>query len=163
MTRLIALFLIFFYAGCTKQAPVADPTIHRSQDDETLLDIRQQAQETFLDFMNKLLNPEPGEQDFLVKCPFEADPGSGFSHELIWLGDITFENGRHYGSVSNVPYYISNLKFGDRVAFNAETIDDWMYCKDGKIIGGRSIKYLIEQIPQPDWEPDLRRYYEMFE
>ncbi|MDR0569476.1 MAG: DUF2314 domain-containing protein [Spirochaetaceae bacterium] len=163
MTRAFALFLGLVCAGCIKQASGADPTIHRSQDDEVLQAISLEAQETFPEFMEKLLNPASGERDFLVKCLFEADPGSGFSHELLWLEDIALEDGQYSGVAANTPYYISRIAIGDRVSFDAAGIGDWMYRRDGKIIGGRSIKYLIEQIPQSGWDPDIRRYYAMFD
>ena len=161
--RLLLVLLVCSCPGCIKQARTPGMTMHLGQSDEALQEISLQARETFPVFMDKLQNPEPDEQDFLVKYPFEADPGSGFGHEQLWLGDITVEGGIYYGLVSNKPYYISRFKPGDRVSFDKDAVSDWMYIKKGKIIGGYSIKYLIEQIPQPDREPDLRRYYEMFE
>jgi uncharacterized protein YegJ (DUF2314 family) len=113
--------------------------------------------------MEKLQNPEPGEEHFLVKYPFNADPGSGFSYEQLWLEHITIEDDGYYGSIANAPYYISRFNLKDRVLFDPAAVSDWMYYKNGKIIGGGSIKYLIEQIPEPHWESDLRRYYEMLE
>jgi uncharacterized protein YegJ (DUF2314 family) len=160
------LFLVLFssaYLGCIKQGSTGDLTIHRSQSDEVLLEISLQAQETFPVFIEKVQNPRPEERDFLVKYPFEAEPGSGFSHEQIWLGDITAKDGLYYGSIANMPYYVTHLKPGDRVLFDMSAITDWMYIRDDKIIGGLSIKYFIEQIPKPNWGPNLSKYYEMFE
>ncbi|MDR2536520.1 MAG: DUF2314 domain-containing protein [Treponema sp.] len=163
MMKLCLILLVLLLSSCTKPAPITDVTLHRSQSDEILQEISRQAQETFSVFLDKLHNPEPGEEDFMVKYPFEADPGSGFSHEHVWLGDIVIEHESYYGFITNTPYYIANLSLGDRVSFDISAISDWMYRKNNKIIGGRSIKYLIEQTPQPDWEPEVRKYYEQFE
>jgi uncharacterized protein YegJ (DUF2314 family) len=160
---LIQVLIVFLWSGCTKQVSiVGDPTMYLNQMDETLQEIRRQAQETFPTFIDKLSHADPRDRNFWVKYPFETDLESGFGYEHLWLGDISIQNGIYYGLVSNKPCYISYLEPGDRVSFNAAGISDWMYIENGAIIGGLSIKYLIQQIPRPDLEPGLREFYKNF-
>jgi uncharacterized protein YegJ (DUF2314 family) len=113
-------------------------------------------------FLRKLQNPGPGEANFMVKCPFPADEGSGFRFEEIWLRDISFAGGVYSGALANQPYYVGPLKTGGRVSFAIDDISDWMYTKDGRIVGGLSIKYLIEGIPELDRDAAASAWYGRF-
>ncbi|MDR3139385.1 MAG: DUF2314 domain-containing protein [Treponema sp.] len=150
--------------SCAKKAPQAaeSPTRHISGEDEGLNQISREARESFPEFARKMSDPGPDEGDFRVKYPFQAEPGSAFGYEHIWLEDIFFEDGRYYGTLSNRPYYISSLQAGDVVPFEAELISDWMYIKAGQIVGGCSVKYLIKQIPEPGWDEGTRILYRRF-
>jgi uncharacterized protein YegJ (DUF2314 family) len=139
------------------------PTLHIGREDETLNQIAREARENFPDFIGTMQNPGPDEGNFRVKYPFTAEPGSAFNNEYVWLENIFFEDGRYYGTVANRPYYLGSLQKGDLAAFEEGAISDWMYIRTGKIIGGRSIKYLIEQIPEPDRDDESRALYRMFD
>jgi uncharacterized protein YegJ (DUF2314 family) len=138
------------------------PTLHISREDQTLNQIAREARESFPGFIRKTQNPGPDEGNFRVKYPFAAEPGSAFNDEYIWLEHIFFQDGHYYGTVANRPYYLDSLQEGDLTAFEDNAIADWMYIKAGKIIGGRSIKYLIEQIPGPDRDDESQALYRMF-
>ncbi|MDR1318085.1 MAG: AMP-binding protein [Treponema sp.] len=141
----------------------ADPTLHPDRDDAQLLRITQDARDTLPVFFRHLLRPGKGESNFRVKYPFKADPGSGFGAEQLWLSGINFRDGVYYGVLSNTPYYVASMKRGAVVSFSADEITDWMYTRDGKIIGGLSIKYLLEQIPEHERGGEQRALLEMFE
>jgi uncharacterized protein YegJ (DUF2314 family) len=150
--------------SCERGTPPAaeGPTLHISQEDPVLDRISREARESFPEFIQKMENPGPDEGAFRVKYPFPAEAGSAFSREHIWLEDIFFEDGRYYGTVSSRPYYITSLQEGDLVSFEAGLISDWMYLKAGEIVGGRSVHYLIGQIPEPDRDEETRALYRMF-
>jgi uncharacterized protein YegJ (DUF2314 family) len=170
MKKPIPLFAASLYAlcccllSCGKGTPqtAESPTLHISREDEALNQIGREARESFPDFILKMRNPEPDEGGFRVKYPFETEGGSAFSHEHVWLENIFFEDGLYYGTLANRPYYLGSLQAGDVVVFEGGAISDWMYVKAGRIAGGRSIKYLIEQIPEPDRDDESRALYRMF-
>jgi uncharacterized protein YegJ (DUF2314 family) len=139
-----------------------DPTVHLSQADEALAKIARDAREGLPGFLRRAQRPQLGDGNFRVKYPFNAESGSGFSHEQIWLADISFQDGQYYGVPSNTPYYAAGLKAGDRVLIDIEGITDWMYTRNGVIEGGLSIKYLLEQIPEPDRDDEQRAFLKMF-
>ena len=148
MMKALCPLLAVWFLGCAKPAPAPDPTVHLSGSDETLYEISARAQETFPVFLEKLRCPAPEESHFMVKYPFAADAGSGFSHEQLWLESIVIRDGVYYGSIANKPYYISRFTLGEQVPFDPGSITDWLYVKENAIIGGLSIRYLFEQIPR---------------
>ena len=130
--------------------------------DPVLDEIALEARAAISDFIRHMRNPQKGEEQFRIKYPFPADSGSGIDKEYIWLSGITFKNGRYYGCVANRPYYISGIKEGSEAAFSMDDIADWMYLRNGKIVGGRSIKYLIEKIPPLDRDEEMERVLSSF-
>ena len=96
----------------------------------------------------------------MVKYPFIADRNSGFNTEQLWLSNIRFKDGIYYGIVTNTPFYVSTINKGDSIAFNIDDITDWMYTSGENIIGGLSIKYLLEQMSEHSIEQ--QRIMEMF-
>ncbi|QQO10432.1 DUF2314 domain-containing protein [Breznakiella homolactica] len=149
--------------GYTTEKNYRDPVVSAEQIDSELVSIREAAREGLPEFIRQLQAPEKDEYNFQVKYPFETDPGGNFLSEHIWLRDISFENNKFSGVVSNVPLYISGLSIGDRVPFYIDDISDWMYMKDGKIRGGLSIKYLLEKTPPMDRDETAAAYLELFE
>jgi uncharacterized protein YegJ (DUF2314 family) len=143
-------------------AAMEDPVLYANQSDEALQEISRRARETLPVFIRQLQDPGQDEQDFRVKYPFPSDPGSGFNREHLWLGNITFKDGLYYGTILNKPYYIAGLNIGDVTAFTIDDISDWMYTKGDAVVGGLSIKYLIEQIPDLDRDAGMSAYYRRF-
>jgi uncharacterized protein YegJ (DUF2314 family) len=163
---LLPLLLCLVLGGCKKEeAPLfrRDHTRRTHSGDEALERIARDARERLPLFLKHLQHPLRGEEGFSVKYPFAADPGSGFLREYLWLGDIVFREGVYYGRILNRPYHIGALEAGMEVPFSFDDIADWMYVKKGAIIGGFSIKYLIEAIPPLDREEGLNRILELFE
>jgi uncharacterized protein YegJ (DUF2314 family) len=165
----VFIFLTLF-SGCGKplpfparRTPAAGPTRHRARDDPELARIAQNARETLPVFFRRLQSPLPGDGNFRLKYPLRADFRSGFSREQVWLSDIRFRDGRYSGVLDRSPYYVSGLAGGERIDFNIEEISDWMFTRNGKITGGLSIKYLLEQIPEHERDEEQRLVLGMFE
>jgi uncharacterized protein YegJ (DUF2314 family) len=137
-------------------------TIAVETTDEELAKIAEEARQTLHDFIRTLQRPIPGEGEFYVKYGFYAEQGSSFDKEYLWLSDISFRDGFYFGKIMNIPQYIPYFKQGDRVSFIIDDIVDWMYQDNGKIVGGKSIKYLIEQIDEENRSVELTRLYEKF-
>lgn len=94
------------------------------------------ARKTVGQFIGALQHPSPGESDFEVKKPFVEEGNV----EHIWLSDVTFARGRFQGKVDNEPGKIRGLKAGQVVSVNFDEISDWVYIKNGKLIGGYTIR-----------------------
>jgi uncharacterized protein YegJ (DUF2314 family) len=160
---LLCLLLLFSCGpGSGKPGSRGELTSHRDSDDRVLGEIAREARETLPDFLRRLRSPQPGDGNFRVKYPFPAGEGSGFAREHLWLRDIGLEEGSCYGVLSSNPYYIPELKKEDRVAIDIKGISDWMYTRNGIIEGGRSIRYLLEQIPLPDRTEEEQALLDMF-
>jgi uncharacterized protein YegJ (DUF2314 family) len=158
------------FPSCLKQPvldttgrPPAESTVITAPADREILRIADEARAGLPVFFRQLSRPEAGESNFSVKYPFFADEGGDVGTEHIWLTGIYSKNGRYYGKLAGVPVHLSGLKKGATVTFTADDITDWMYVKDGKIVGGFSIKYLLEQIPEDKRSEVQDKLLEMFE
>jgi len=138
-------------------------TVRSSSGDPILDEIAFEARGAISVFIRHMRNPQKGEEQFRIKYPFQADSGSGIDKEYLWLSDVTFKHGKYSALVANRPYYTSGLEPGDEVFIMMDDIADWMFLRDGKIIGGRSIKYLIEKIPPIDRDEEMERLLRLFE
>jgi uncharacterized protein YegJ (DUF2314 family) len=68
--------------------------------------------------------------------------------EQVWISGIAYKNGMYHGILVSSPKQLSGMRRGETVTFDADGITDWMYVRGNKIIGGYSIKYLLEKIPE---------------
>jgi uncharacterized protein YegJ (DUF2314 family) len=146
---LLCAVLLF---SCEKSSEPPEGTVVQVyQDDMEIARIAEDARNTLPIFFRYLTGTGAGAnagKDCYIKCPFMADEDSGIDKEQIWLTGIQFSNGRYFGVITGAPRHLSGMKKGDRVIFDIDTITDWMYVRSGKIIGGESIKYLLEKIPE---------------
>jgi uncharacterized protein YegJ (DUF2314 family) len=109
------------------------------------------ARKTVRRFIHALQHPAPGETDFEVKKPFVLKGDV----EHIWLSDVKFVGGRFQRKVDNQPTEIRDLTVGRVVSVNPDEISDWVYIKDGKLIGGYTIRaHYNELTPQEKQEFD---------
>jgi uncharacterized protein YegJ (DUF2314 family) len=155
--------------SCLKrQAPdtgvfLGESVVAVGQNDAEILRIADEARGSLSVFFRHLTRAGAGEGDFSVKYPFAVDAGSGADTEQMWLTRIRFRNGQYYGTLASTPVYISGMKKGDRVNFIADNITDWMYVKNGKIIGGQSVKCLLERTPEDRRNEAQNKLLQMFE
>jgi uncharacterized protein YegJ (DUF2314 family) len=164
------LLLCAAFLPCCLRQPVVDTinrppgesTVIAAQADTGILRIADEAQSGLSVFFRQLARAQAGESNFSVKYPFAADEGGGVGTEHIWLTGIHFKDGRYYGKLAGTPVHLSGLRRGDTVTFIADDITDWMYVKDGKIVGGFSIKYLLEKIPENRRSEVQNKLLEMF-
>ena len=154
---LLCAILLF---SCEKSPePPEAAAVQVYQDDMEIARIAEDARNTLPVFF-RYLTTSGGGKNCYVKYPFLADEDSGIDREQIWLTGIQFSNGKYFGVLANAPRHLSGMKRGDRVIFDIDAITDWMYVRGGKIIGGESIKYLLEKTPEDrrsDREQELLR------
>jgi len=142
------------------QEPDKVITMQADQTDEKIAQIAEDARNTLPGFFRQLTRANSKEEHFCIKYPFKADNDSGVDMEQVWLTGIHFKNGIYYGFIASAPQHLSGMKKGDKVIFDTDTITDWMYVRGGRIIGGDSIKYLLEKKPEDqrsDGERELLR------
>ena len=162
------VFAAVFIFSCSGQSilfrqAARATTIHVDEFDGELFRIAQNARNTLNIFFRHQNRPETGEGNFSVKYAFPVDANDDISMEQVWIGDIVFREGRYYGIVTSTPIYITGVGRGDRVNFNADLITDWMFTRNDRIIGGQSIRYLLERIPEYLRTDGQRRTLQMFE
>jgi uncharacterized protein YegJ (DUF2314 family) len=160
----VGIILLFSWQKSSDRPAPQEPdktiTIQADRNDKHIVQIAEDARNTLPGFFRQLTRADTREDHFCIKYPFTADDGSGVNTEQVWLTGIHFKNGIYYGFLASAPRHLSGMKKGDKVMFDTDTITDWMYVHSGRIIGGDSIKYLLEKIPEnqrSDEERELLR------
>lgn len=150
-------------------------TMHIDHADEGLARIAEDARNTLPGFFWHLARARAGEKSFCVKYPLPAGYEGGFGTaggvgaaegivmEQVWLTGIYFKDGLYYGLLADAPMHLGGLQKGDRVVFETDDVTDWMYVRNGRIIGGLSVKYLLEKIPEDQRSAGEQNLLQMFE
>ena len=157
------LTCIFLLCSCDKhQSSFISGTVQLDNSDEIMAKITEDSRNTLSIFFRHLSRPLSGEHGFCVKIPLETVNGGDIAAEQLWLKDIHFKNGTWYGNLANTPRFSSSQKQGDTLPFSADSITDWMFIRGNKIIGGYSIKYLLEKINENERSEEQRILLQMF-
>jgi uncharacterized protein YegJ (DUF2314 family) len=92
--------------------------------------------------------PVASETGHSLKVRF-AKPTSG--HEHIWMAEVNkTADGRYTAKFANVPRDLPGKKAGDVVEFGDADVSDWMFMRNGKIVGGETIKPTLKSLPKAD-------------
>lgn len=90
------------------------------------------------------------ESGFSLKARIADDNGV----EYFWLTDIERRDGRILGRINNDPTVVTIVKLGDKVEVPEEIITDWLYLREGKMVGNYTLRVLFDYMP-PD---EVSRY-----
>jgi uncharacterized protein YegJ (DUF2314 family) len=102
-------------------------------------------------FWQKFAEHGPNEDVFLIKL--KLTDGTNIEH--FWCGNIEGNAQDATCAIDNDPQTVKNVTIGQRVPVEPEIISDWMYFRDGKIVGGRTIRVLLNYLP-PEEANELR-------
>ena len=92
--------------------------------------------------------PKSSEAGHSLKVRF-AKPTSG--HEHIWMAEVKkTANGRYSAKFANVPRDLPGKKAGDVAEFGDADVTDWMFMRNGKIVGGETIRPALKMMPKAD-------------
>lgn len=97
------------------------------------------------EFWSRAAAPGAGESDFMVKAALRTRRG-GLEH--IWIGSPIKDVSGYSGRLANQPDDIPGAKAGSRVEFKESQISDWMYRRNGKIVGNRTLRVLLPRMPE---------------
>ena len=92
--------------------------------------------------------PKPSESGHSLKVRFPNPRNNG---EHIWIAEVKkTADGRYSGKFANAPRDLPGKKAGDVAEFKEADISDWMFTRNGKIVGGETIKPLLKGMPKAD-------------
>jgi len=141
--KLLVLLIVSFNMSCTSD----DKTINVAADDPQMLEAFTKARESLPKFWSIQEDPKSGESDFALKVKVEDDNGV----EYFWLVDLSREkNGKIFGEIGNDPNTVKSVKIGERIEAQPENIVDWLYLKDGKIVGNYTVRPLLKLMPEAE-------------
>jgi uncharacterized protein YegJ (DUF2314 family) len=124
--------------------------------DAEMEEAKAQARATLPQFWDKLANPGAGEEGFALKV---ALPYGGNSTEHIWTKDVERKDGKTTGVINNVPRDVKGIRVGQRIDIAEAQISDWMFMRNGKMVGNYTLRPLLKRMPPKD----AARYRAMLE
>ena len=90
--------------------------------------------------------PKPSEEGHSLKVSFPK-PRSGNEH--IWMAEVKkLPDGRYSGRFANQPRDLPGKRIGDLVEFSQADVSDWMFMRNGKIVGGETIRPTLKHMPK---------------
>lgn len=126
---------------------------HLVSDDKEMNDAIIKAKSTFDDFLEIFENRKSNGYYYSIKMAFETEA----EIEHIWLVDLKEKKKKLYGRIGNVPEYATHLVLNEEVEIDENWISDWFYIKDGKLVGGYTIRLIrnrmsVEEREQFDYQ-----------
>ena len=141
---LLIAVLISAVTGCSKQ----DTVISVTKDDPEMNAAIANARAALPQFWQTFEKREHGESDFALKVKITDPKGT----EHFWLTDIERKDGKTLGTINNDPDIVRNVKLGDRIPIPEADISDWLYMRDGKMVGNYTIRVLFKEMPAEEVE-----------
>ena len=118
--------------------------IGASGDDPKMLAATAEARKTWPEFVKAFRNKPENSESFAAKFPFDAPD----QKEFMWVEVVSINGDTVVGRLGNDPVWVKDLKIGDQVKMKISELSDWMYLKDGEIVGGYTVKVLMEKQKQ---------------
>ena len=140
----IAALLVSLLSACSKR----DKVISVEDDDPEMVAAIAKARETLPQFWQVYDKRERGETDFALKVSITDKAGT----EHFWTTDIERRDGRTMGTINNDPNIVSSVKLGDRIELTMANISDWLYMRDGKMVGNETLRPLLKTMPADEAE-----------
>lgn len=123
-----------------------DKVVLYPSDDPVMWAAIAKARETLDEFWGRFEKPTPDVGRFALKVAI-SDPDQA-TVEHMWVGALERkDDGVIEGTINNEPNHLKSVKFGQRYRFKSEQISDWMFYRRGKIVGGYTIRPMLERLP----------------
>jgi uncharacterized protein YegJ (DUF2314 family) len=149
-----ALFLAFAAAGAARaqdssyiKIPNRDPEMEAA---------KAKARATLGQFWEKLERPGPGEEGFALKVSLPYSPRDT---EHIWTKDVERKDGKITAVINNRPRDVKTVRLGQRIEIREDQISDWMFVRNGKMVGNYTLRPMLARMPPAD----AARYRAMLE
>jgi uncharacterized protein YegJ (DUF2314 family) len=107
--------------------------------------------------MAALKAKKDGDTSFAIKKPFV----DGDKCEHLWITGVTYDGANFHGKIDNRAMDVKNVHLGQRVTVSPRDVSDWMFVKNGKLMGGYTTRVLYarlsaDQRAQFDKEAEFR-------
>lgn len=143
MTRLI---LAAAFALIATPSFAEDPVMNFSDDDPVMNAAITKARDTLPVFWAKRSAPAANEDGFTLKLGLT----DGTQTEHFWCTDIIGNDVKSTCVINNEPASVFTVELGQRIDVDPAVISDWMYLRDGLIVGGQTIRVIANQLPEAE-------------
>ena len=148
MAAIMAMFAVLGAATTGVGAEDRSPIVDLSAGDVEMNAAIARARATLPAFWASYQAPKPPETGHSLKVRFPK-PRSG--NEFIWMAEVKqLADGRYSGRFANSPRDLPGKRAGDLIEFGEADVSDWMFLRNGKIVGGETIKPTLKYLPKAD-------------
>lgn len=117
-----------------------------ADDDKAMDRAVEHAQRSLAFFMAALRAKKPGDAMFEIKKGYvDRD-----KVEHLWISHLTYDRKKFHGKINNRPLDVKNVRLGQRVTVAPGEVSDWMFLKNGKLIGGFTTRVLYARLSAKD-------------
>jgi len=117
-----------------------------SDDDRQMDRAIENAQRTLGFFIAALKAKKNGDTVFEIKKGFI----DGDKVEHLWIKRVIYDGKNFHGQIDNRPNEVNNVHLGQRVTVAPKAVTDWMFLKDGKLIGAYTTRVLYARLSPED-------------
>ena len=130
-----------------KTERASEPTIYSTQDDDQEMNRAiELAGKTLNQFDSAFNNKNYDSGTIALKIKFPTE--NGFEH--IWATQLSLENGTYFGVIDNLPNNAKDVQLGDKIKINKDEITDWMFGRNGKLVGGYTIRTIRNRMTEQE-------------
>jgi uncharacterized protein YegJ (DUF2314 family) len=152
-TKLLVIlcFGFVFVAGqtsCSRHQSKDDQTISVHEDDAEMNAAIAKARCSLTNFWQIYDKRDHGESDFSLKVKIHDKD----KVEHFWVVDLQRRDAKIFGTINNDPDIVQNVRIGERIEVNEAEISDWLYMRDGKMVGNYTLRVLFKQMSKEDVE-----------
>ena len=98
------------------------------------------------EFWARFADPAANEIDFALKLGIQGEDGA----EHFWCDEIEGNAEKATCVIANEPARVHTVSYGERVAVDPAIISDWLYYRDGKIVGGETIRVMLSHLDKKE-------------
>jgi uncharacterized protein YegJ (DUF2314 family) len=149
ITAPLSIAMLVAIAAC--EGPdgfVVDPVASVSGQDQEMNLAISKARDSLPLFWKVFEAPGRGESDFALKVRVEDRNGV----EHFWVTDLRRQDGKIFGFIGNDANTVASVKFGDEIEVLEDDISDWLYMRNGKMVGNFTVRPLFKQMPDAEVE-----------
>ena len=125
---------------------VDDNVITFSEDDVAMNAAIAKARSSLPVFWKKYLTRQANEDGFALKIKIV----DGQAIEHFWCNEITGDENMSTCVIANDPELVTTVAYGQEIQVNPDDISDWKFERNGKIIGGETIRVMIPKLSKQE-------------
>lgn len=112
------------------------------------------ARNTLPQFWERLSANEPHETGYALKIAV----GDQYGTEQLWITRLHSRGKRLYGVVDTPPRVVRFVRKGQELEVRTDSIVDWMYFRNGRMVGNHTGRVLLRYLPPAEAEKLLLLY-----
>jgi uncharacterized protein YegJ (DUF2314 family) len=144
ITLAIALLSCGSWSALAQQASSQPNVINRPGEDAAMDKAIAKARANLASFWASLEKPKPEERGFSLKVKMPTANGN-FEH--IWVKEISRKGDQISAQLANDPQNLPKLRSGSPVTFKETDISDWLFMRNGKMVGNETMRPLLADMP----------------